>query len=218
MTRFSSLSLIVCALLAGGASSSPAQEWAKARLEQSERHREYVPVKHDGRTVNALVIYPEVKDKAPVVVLIHEIFGLTDWMKLQADELAAQGYIVVAPDLVSGLGANGGGTDALSGQDNVIKAVMALDPAQVVAHLDAVADYGQGLPSASGRLFVAGFCWGGGKSFTFATHARTWARRSCSTGRLPPRPTWPGSRLRFMGSTVATTTASRPRCRRPSRT
>ncbi len=170
MTRFSSLSLIVCALLACGAPSSPAQDWAKARLEQSERHREYVPVKHDGRTINTLVIYPEVKDKAPVVVLIHEIFGLTDWMKLQADELAAQGYIVVAPDLVSGLGANGGGTDALGGQDNVIKAVMALDPAQVTADLDAVADYGKSLPSANGKLFTGGFCWGGGKTFAFATH------------------------------------------------
>ena len=170
MTRFSSLSLIVCTLLACGASSLPAQDWAKAKLEQSERHREYVPVKHDGRTINTLVIYPEVKDKAPVVVLIHEIFGLTDWMKLQADELAAQGYIVVAPDLVSGLGANGGGTDALGGQDNVIKAVMALDAGQVTADLDAVADYGKSLPSASSKLFVGGFCWGGGKTFAFATH------------------------------------------------
>ena len=172
MTRFPSFPLIVCALLACGVSSLPAQEWAKTKLEQSERHREYVPVKHDGRTINTLVIYPEVKDKAPVVVLIHEIFGLTDWMKLQADELAAQGYIVVAPDLVSGLGANGGGTDALGGQDNVIKAVTALDPAQVTADLDAVADYGKALPSASGRLFTSGFCWGGGKAFAFATHRR----------------------------------------------
>ena len=164
-------SLLAGALLACGiVPSLPAQDWAKAKLEQSERHREYVPVKHDGRTVNTLVIYPEVKDKAPVVVLIHEIFGLSDWLKLQTDELAAQGYIVVAPDLVSGLGANGGGTDALGGQDNVIKAVMGLDPAQVTADLDAVADYGLTLPSANGVLFTAGFCWGGGKTFTFATH------------------------------------------------
>ena len=170
MNRFLSFSLLFCALLACGASTLSAQDWAKAKLEQSERHREYVPVKHDGRTINTLVIYPEVKDKAPVVLLIHEIFGLTDWMKLQADELAAQGYIVLAPDLVSGLGANGGGTDALGGQDNVIKAVNALDAAQVTADLDAVADYGKSLPSASGKLFTGGFCWGGGKTFAFATH------------------------------------------------
>ena len=170
MNRLPSLSLIVGALLACGVPSLRAQDWAKAKLEQSTRHREYVPVKHDGRTVNTLVIYPESKDKTPVVVLIHEIFGLSDWMKLQADELAAQGYIVLAPDLLSGLGANGGGTDALGGQDNVIKAVMALDPAQVTADLDAVADYGKTLPSASGALFTGGFCWGGGKTFAFATH------------------------------------------------
>ena len=157
-------------LLACGVCSLHAQDWAKTKLEQSERHREYVPVKHDGRTVNTLVIYPETKDKAPIVVLIHEIFGLSDWLKLQADELAAQGYIVLVPDLVSGLGANGGGTDTLGGQDNVVKAVTALDPAQVTADLDAVADYGKALPSASGKLFVGGFCWGGGKSFAFATH------------------------------------------------
>ena len=171
MNRFPSFSLLFCALLACGASTLPAQEWAKAKLEQSERHREYVPVKHDGRTVNTLVIYPEVKDKAPVVVLIHEIFGLTDWMKLQADELAAQGYIVVAPDLVSGLGANGGGTDALGGQDNVIKAVMALDRG---ARSPRTSTRWRTTASRclrpTGKLFTGGFCWGGGKTFAFATH------------------------------------------------
>ncbi len=183
--RFSSL--LTCALLVCGAVSSlHAQDWAKAKLEQSDRHREYVSVKHDGRTVNTLVIYPEVKDKAPVVVLIHEIFGLSDWMKLQADELAAQGYIVVAPDLVSGLGANGGGTDALGGQDNVIKAVMGLDPAQVTADLDAVADYGLTLPSANGVLFTAGFCWGGGKTFAYATHRANLRAAFVFYGPPPP--------------------------------
>ena len=87
-----------------------------------------------------------------------------------ADELAAQGYIVVLPDLLSGAGPNGGGTDSLGGQDAVTKAVSALPADQVTADLDAAADYGKKLPSASGKLFVAGFCWGGGKSFAFATH------------------------------------------------
>ena len=163
-----------------------AQDWAKTKLEQSTRHREYVPVKSGSRTINTLVIYPEVKDKAPVVVLIHEIFGLSDWMKLQVDELASQGYIVIAPDLVSGLGANGGGTDAMGGQDNVVKAVMALDPAQVMADLDAVADYGKSLPSASGKLFIGGFCWGGGKSFAFATHRTDLSAAFVFYGPPPP--------------------------------
>jgi carboxymethylenebutenolidase len=174
MTRFPRfISIVLFALLGSGISPLLAQDWAKTKLEQrSTRHREYVPVKHDGRTINTMVIYPETKEKAPTVILIHEIFGVSDWMKLQADELAEQGYIVLAPDLVSGLGANGGGTDAMGGQDKVVKAVTGLDPAQVIADLDAVADYGLSLPSASGKLFVGGFCWGGGKTFAFAAHRK----------------------------------------------
>lgn len=155
-----------------------AQQWAKDALEKSPRHREYVPIVHDGRTVTTFVVYPEVKGKAEVVVLIHEIFGLSDWMKVQADELAAKGYIVLAPDLLSGVGPSGdgktgGGTDALFATtgttDPVVKAIATITPEQVTADLNAVADYGKKLPSASGKLAVAGFCWGGSKSFLFAT-------------------------------------------------
>jgi len=146
-----------------------AQDWAKARVEASPRHHEYVQLKHDGRTVNTLVVYPEVSNKAPVVVLIHEIFGQSDWAKEMADELAAQGYIAVEPDLLSGFGPSGGGTEAFPAQDAVTQAVGKLDPAVVVADLNAAADYGKKLPAANGKLYVAGFCWGGGKSFEFAT-------------------------------------------------
>jgi carboxymethylenebutenolidase len=149
-----------------------AQDWAKARLEASPRHREYVSLKHDSRTVQALVVYPEVKEKAPVVVLIHEIFGLSDWAKEMADELAAEGFIVIAPDLLSGYGPNGGGSDAFPGQDDRVKAVSALDTAGVLADVDAAADYGKKLPAANGKLAVVGFCWGGTKSFAFAAHRR----------------------------------------------
>jgi carboxymethylenebutenolidase len=106
--------------------SLSAQDWAKAALEKSPRHREYVAIKHGDRTVQAFVVYPEVSHKAPVVLLIHEIFGLSDWAKEMADELAAQGFIVVAPDLLTGFGPNGGGTDAFPGQDAVTKAVSGL--------------------------------------------------------------------------------------------
>ena len=147
-----------------------AQDWAKAALEKSPRHHEYVSLKHGDRTVQAFVVYPEVKQKAPVVVLIHEIFGLSDWMKEMADDLAAQGYIVIAPDLLTGFGPNGGGTDAYPGQDAVTKAVSGLNADVVNADLDSAADYGKKLPAANGKLFVAGFCWGGGKSFLYATH------------------------------------------------
>ncbi len=146
-----------------------AQDWAKARLDASPRHREYVPIKHGDRTVQAFVVYPEIKEKAPVVILIHEIFGLSDWAKEMADELAAAGYIVIAPDLLTGAGPNGGGSDSFTSMDATTKAVSGLNPDTVTADLDAVADYGKKLPAANGKLDVVGFCWGGGKSFAFST-------------------------------------------------
>jgi carboxymethylenebutenolidase len=149
-----------------------AQDWAKARLDASPRHHEYVALKHGDRTVQAFVVYPEVKTKAPVVLLIHEIFGLSDWAKEMADELAAQGFIVIAPDLLSGFGPNGGGSSEFPSQDATVKAVSGLNPDVVNADLDAAADYGKHLPAANGKIAVTGFCWGGGKSFAFATHRK----------------------------------------------
>jgi carboxymethylenebutenolidase len=150
----------------------PAQDWAKARLEASPRHREYVTLPEVGssRKLQAFVVYPEIKAKAPVVVLIHEIFGLSDWAKEMADELAAEGYIVIAPDLLTGAGPGGGDSSSFPSMDTTTKAVSGLDPAKVTADLDAAADYGKKLPAANGKLFVTGFCWGGGKTFAFATH------------------------------------------------
>jgi carboxymethylenebutenolidase len=168
------LKLLAAALLLPlAAAPLHAQDWAKARLDASPRHHEYVNLQHGGRTVQAFVVYPEVKTKAPVIVLIHEIFGLSDWAKEMADELAGQGFIVVAPDLLSGFGPNGGGTDAFpSTGDDRTKAVSGLDAAVVTADLDAAADYGKKIPAANGKIAVAGFCWGGGKSFAFATHRK----------------------------------------------
>ena len=163
------LKFLAALVLVSAAASLPAQDWAKAALLKSPRHYEFVPLKHGDRTVQAFVVYPEVSRKAPVVVLIHEIFGLSDWAKEMADELAAQGFIVIAPDLLSGAGPNGGGTDSFA-PSAVNQAVSGLSADQVTADLDAAADYGKKLPSANGKLFVAGFCWGGGKSFAFAAH------------------------------------------------
>jgi carboxymethylenebutenolidase len=151
---------------------SQAQDWAKARLEASPRHHEYVSLKHDSRTLQAFVVYPEIKDKATVVILIHEIFGLSDWAKEMADELAGQGFIVIAPDLLSGSGPNGGGSSEFASQDAAVKAVSGLDPDAVTADLDAAAEYGKHLPAANGKIATVGFCWGGGKSFAFATHRK----------------------------------------------
>jgi carboxymethylenebutenolidase len=164
---------IFCGLLIfSGGTSVSAQDWAKARLEASPRHREYVALKHGSRTVQAFVVYPEIKDKAPVVILIHEIFGLSDWAKEMADELAAEGFIVVAPDLLSGFGPNGGGSSEFASQDATVKAISGLDPDMVNADLDAAADYARHLPAGNGKIATVGFCWGGGKAFSFATHRR----------------------------------------------
>lgn len=165
-------SLIVAFLALTTTISLQAQDWAKARLEASPRHREYVTLTHDGRKVQAFVVYPEVKGKASVVIMIHEIFGLSDWAKEMADELAAEGFIVVAPDLLSGFGPGGGGSSEFTSMDATTKAVSMLDPAVVLADLDAAADYGKHLPAANGKIAVAGFCWGGGKSFAFAAHRK----------------------------------------------
>lgn len=147
-----------------------AANWAKTRLAASPRHGEWVNVKSGSRTVSAYVVYPEVKNKATAVVVIHEIFGMSDWVQLLSDELAEAGYIAIAPDLLSGMGPNGGGTSSLADGNAVGKAIRDLPPDQITADLNAVADYVAKLPAANGKVAVAGFCWGGSQSFRFATN------------------------------------------------
>jgi len=161
---------IVFVLVLLAAHAGFAQDWARQRLEKSPRHREWVGVKHDGRTVETFVVYPESKDKRPVVLVIHEIFGLSDWVQELSDELAEAGYIAVAPDLLSGKGPKGGRTSAFENQDKVIEAIRGLNADEITADLNAVADYGLKLPASNGKLFVAGFCWGGAQTFRFATN------------------------------------------------
>ena len=151
------------------AQAASAQDWARARLEKSSRHREWITVKHDGRAVETFLAYPESKDKRPAVLVIHEIFGMTDWVQDLADQVAEAGYIAVAPDLLSGMAPNGGrSSDFPEGKS--VEAVGKLNPDQVTADLNAAADYALKLPASSGKLFVAGFCWGGGQTFRFATN------------------------------------------------
>ena len=160
--------------LLASVSFAPAQDWARAKVEKSPRHREWVTVRHDNRAVETVVVYPEVANKAPVVLIIHEIFGMSDWVQDLADQVAAAGYIAIAPDLLSGMGPNGGrSTSFLSGEgmsSAAVEAVSHLNPDQITADLDAVADYANKIPASNGKLLVAGFCWGGGQSFRFATH------------------------------------------------
>jgi carboxymethylenebutenolidase len=157
----------VFALLTAGPAA--AQDWARARLEKSSRHSEWVTVKHGDRSVETFVVYPETKHKRPVVLVIHEIFGLTDWAQEVSDEVAEAGYIAVTPDLLSGMAPGGGRTSDFA-EGKATEAVSHLDPDQVTADLNAAADYALKLPASNGKLFVVGFCWGGGQSFRFATN------------------------------------------------
>lgn len=149
-----------------------AQDWAKQKLEKSPRHGEWVPIKHDSRTVQAYVVYPETKQKAPVIIVIHEIFGLTDWARSVADDLASHGYIAIAPDLLSGMGPKGGGSAEFATTQDAMKGVSGLNGDQVTADLNAVADYAKKIPASNGKIAVSGFCWGGGQSFRFATNRK----------------------------------------------
>jgi carboxymethylenebutenolidase len=119
--------------------------------------------------VSAFVAYPERKDKAPVVIVIHEVFGLSDWVRGVVDRLAADGFIAIAPDMLSGKGPGGGGTDKFASRDDVVKAVRDLSATDVAAVLNAAGSYGKGLPAAKDKFATIGFCWGGAQSFLYAT-------------------------------------------------
>jgi len=159
------------------AANSPeiVQDWAKQKLAQSPRHHEWVKVKNGNREVNSFVVYPETNKKATAVVVIHEIFGMSDWVQQLTDELAEAGYIAIAPDLLSGMGPNGGGTSdvATKGSNAIGQAIRDLPADQITADLSAVADYVSKLPAANGKVAVAGFCYGGSQTFRFATNRPT---------------------------------------------
>jgi carboxymethylenebutenolidase len=166
-----SVSTAAAASTSANAGIPPGETKAKASLERSPRHHEWIDVSVPGREakVAAFVAYPERKDKAPVVLVIQEVYGLTDWIRAVADQLAANGFIAIAPDFLSGRGPGGGGTDKFASRDDVVKEVRGLSAPDVVAVLDAVGRHGTGLPAANGKLATVGFCWGGGQSFNYAT-------------------------------------------------
>jgi carboxymethylenebutenolidase len=140
---------------------------AKEALAKSPRHGEWVDIKlPDGGKLVTWVVYPETKSKAGVVIVIHEIFGLSDWARGVADQLAKEGFIALAPDLLSGKGPNGGGTDSLG--EDVGKVIRTLTPEDVALRLNAVRDYALKLPASNGKAGSVGFCWGGTASFAYA--------------------------------------------------
>jgi carboxymethylenebutenolidase len=161
-----------------GMSSLGAQDWARKAVDMSPRRREWVSVKHGGRSVESMVAYPQSSGKAPAIVVIHEIFGMSDWVEKVTDEFAEAGYVAIAPDLLSGMAPNGGRTKdftaAAGGDINgpVGQAIRKLSPEQLTADLNAVADYVKGLTACNGKVCVVGFSWGGGQCFNFATNRK----------------------------------------------
>ena len=154
---------------AGDADPMVNQEWAKQRLAKSPRHQEWVKVKNGTREVNSFVVYPENKNKATAVIVIHEIFGLSDWIQSLTDQLAEAGYVAIAPDLLSGMGPDGGGTTSLD-RTAIGQKIRDLPAAQVTADLNAVADYIAKVPASNGKVVVGGYCWGGSQTFRYATN------------------------------------------------
>jgi carboxymethylenebutenolidase len=184
------LMLLVAAGILLGAQSAAAQAWSQPwaleRLEKSPRHHEWVTVKHGGRSVELFIAYPESKEKRPVVLIIHEIFGLSDWAQELADEVAAAGYVAVAPDLLTGMAPGGGRTKDFPG-DSVTEAIGKLDPDQITADLNAAADFVLKLPASNGKLYAGGFCWGGGQTFRYATNRPDLAGAFVFYGPPPPK-------------------------------
>jgi carboxymethylenebutenolidase len=148
-----------------GARLPPSEETAKERLDASPRHGEWVSVDAGGTPVRTWVVHPERHDKAPVVVVIHEIFGMSDFIRQTTEQLAKDGFVAIAPDLLS----RRGGTPAST--DDARKLIAGLDPDTVTKDLDATVAYVKRLKAARpNRVGVIGFCWGGGQSFRYATN------------------------------------------------
>ncbi len=164
------LRLLVVMFLALGASTAAAQPYIIEQLDNSPRHQEWVEIPSGGRTLYNFVVYPQVSQGATAVIVIHENRGLTDWVRLFADQLAEAGYLVIAPDLLSGFSSEYKRTSDFPSSDAARNAIYELDPEKVTADLTAVQNYVKGLPAASGKTAVAGFCWGGAQSFRFAAN------------------------------------------------
>jgi carboxymethylenebutenolidase len=168
MPRLKSWIVLPLALAAACHSPQPA-----SRLDSTPRHDEWVEVRQGDRTIHTYVVYPQTSGRAMAVVLIHENRGLTDWVRATADRLAEEGYIAVAPDLLSGAAPGGGRTYDFASEDAARQAIGSLPREQVAADLRAVVEYARAIPAASGKVSVAGFCWGG---------ARTWEVASSGVG------------------------------------
>lgn len=139
-------------------------------LEQSPRHQEWVELESNGRTLHNFVVYPEISEKAKVLIVIHENRGLNDWARRFADELAEKGFIAIAPDLLSTTSEGLSKTSDFENPDAARTAIYDLASEQVMADLDTAFDYAKSIDAGTGEVSVIGFCWGGSQSFNYATH------------------------------------------------
>jgi carboxymethylenebutenolidase len=169
--RFLEGSAMGVAVAGVGAPSLGAQDWARKKVDSSPRKHEWVSVQQGNRPVTSFVAYPQGGGKAPAIVVIHEIFGMTDWVESVTDEFAEAGFLAIAPDLLSGMGPNGGRTKDIPA-DKVGEAVRNLPPDQITADLHAMVDYARKMPSCNGKVCVTGFSWGGSQAFRFATNCK----------------------------------------------
>jgi len=167
-----------------GVSSLRAQDWARQAVDKSPRQREWVTLKHGSRSVESFVAHPQAQGKAPGIVVIHEIFGLTDWVEKVTDEFAEAGYLAIAPDMLSGMAPNGGRTKDFP-ENGATQAVRNLSPDQVTADLNAAADFVSKLPTCNGKVCVVGFSWGGGQAYSFATNRKNLAASFVFYGSSP---------------------------------
>jgi len=156
---------------------------ARARLSSSPRHGEWVTYKSGEDSIRAWLVYPQRKNNAPVVVVVHEIYGLTPWIRAVADQLAKEGYIAIAPDLLTMKGLPNA-TDSVP-SDLATAAIRTLNPDDVQRYIDASASYAMALPSAQKKYGIVGFCWGGGVSFQHAVHSPSLAASVVYYGTSP---------------------------------
>jgi carboxymethylenebutenolidase len=156
---------LLLALLFTTACVSTSTQPITPRLESTPRHDEWIGT---GRGVRSYVVYPQRSDRAPVIVVIHENRGLTDWVRTVADRLAELGYIAITPDFLSGTAPNGGGTKDYATEDAAREGISKLQRTQVIDDLRAVVEHARTIPSANGKVSVAGFCWGGSRTWDAA--------------------------------------------------
>ncbi|MDR8390144.1 dienelactone hydrolase family protein [Aliifodinibius sp. S!AR15-10] len=161
-------SFFICVLIS---MSAFAQDYALKQLENSPRHHQWVTLESQGRELHNFVVYPQVDEDVPVVIVIHENRGLNDWARSFADQLAGKGYIAVAPDLLSNTQDGIEKTSDFATSDAARSAIYELDPDGVTQDLKTVLNYAQNMDGGNGKVAVAGFCWGGSQSFRFATNA-----------------------------------------------